>query len=215
MKFLRQNFAYLSRRKTAFGYARSNAGALATVRDFHASRRTENAFLYGGLAVLSGAALFQYGYDFYVKRKAISANTAASEASETPPTEGDNANADTNADTDTDAGFSTKASEEPVESAADDVTGEGERREKKDHATAQPSWLDQWFAKRFYDGGFEEKMTKREAALVLGVRESSAPSRVKKAHRRILLLNHPDMGGSPFIAAKVNEAKDLLLKGRE
>ena len=70
------------------------------------------------------------------------------------------------------------------------------------------------FARTFYDGGFEEKMTRREAALILGVRESASIERVKDAHRRILLLNHPDRGGSAFLAAKINEAKDLLLKGR-
>lgn len=72
-----------------------------------------------------------------------------------------------------------------------------------------------WFAKTFYDGGFEDKMNKREAALILGVRESAAANRVKDAHRRILLLNHPDRGGSAYIAAKINEAKDLLLKGKK
>lgn len=71
-----------------------------------------------------------------------------------------------------------------------------------------------WFARNFYDGGFEEKMTRREAALILGVRESATPERIKDAHRRILLLNHPDRGGSAYIAAKVNEAKALLMKGK-
>lgn len=72
-----------------------------------------------------------------------------------------------------------------------------------------------FFSRNFYDGGFEEKMTRREAALILGVRESSSVERIKESHRKILLLNHPDRGGSAFLAAKVNEAKDLLLKGKQ
>eukprot|EP01041_Mallomonas_annulata_P010038 gene10038-20901_t len=71
-----------------------------------------------------------------------------------------------------------------------------------------------WFARTFYDGGFEDKMSRREAALILGVRESATTERIKDAHRKILVLNHPDRGGSAYIAAKVNEAKDLLLKGK-
>lgn len=71
-----------------------------------------------------------------------------------------------------------------------------------------------FFAKNFYDGGFEEKMTRREAALILGVRENTAAQRIKESHRRILLLNHPDRGGSPYVAAKINLAKDLLLQGK-
>jgi DnaJ family protein C protein 19 len=44
-----------------------------------------------------------------------------------------------------------------------------------------------------------------------GVRESAAEEKVKEAHRRIMIANHPDSGGSSFIAIKVNEAKDILL----
>ncbi|KAI9310595.1 hypothetical protein BX666DRAFT_2005179 [Dichotomocladium elegans] len=64
---------------------------------------------------------------------------------------------------------------------------------------------------KFYKGGFEAKMNKREAALILGLRESQATKqKVKEAHRKIMLLNHPDRGGSPYLATKINEAKDFL-----
>lgn len=35
------------------------------------------------------------------------------------------------------------------------------------------------FGKRFYDGGFDDKMTRKEAALILGVRESAPAQRIK------------------------------------
>ncbi|XP_072370347.1 dnaJ homolog subfamily C member 15 isoform X2 [Scyliorhinus torazame] len=62
----------------------------------------------------------------------------------------------------------------------------------------------------YYKGGFEAKMSKREASLVLGVSPSASRTKIGEAHKRIMLLNHPDKGGSPFLAAKINEAKDLL-----
>lgn len=39
-------------------------------------------------------------------------------------------------------------------------------------------------------------MTKREASLILGVRESAGEERIKEAHRRIMVANHPDSGRS-------------------
>ncbi|CAN4099208.1 unnamed protein product [Withania somnifera] len=54
-------------------------------------------------------------------------------------------------------------------------------------------------------------MTRREAALILGVRESAVVQKIKEAHRRVMVANHPDAGGSHYLASKVNEAKDVLL----
>lgn len=63
---------------------------------------------------------------------------------------------------------------------------------------------------KYYRGGFEPKMSKREASLILGVSPSASKTKVKDAHKKIMLLNHPDRGGSPYLAAKINEAKDLM-----
>ncbi|KAJ1565070.1 hypothetical protein HK405_013228 [Cladochytrium tenue] len=64
-------------------------------------------------------------------------------------------------------------------------------------------------------GGFEPSMSRREAALILGLRETAGAvprDRLKDAHRRIMLSNHPDRSGSPYLASKINEAKDMLDK---
>ena len=66
--------------------------------------------------------------------------------------------------------------------------------------------------RQFYKGGFLPEMTKREAALILGVRESASEQKVREAHRKIMIANHPDRAGSSYIATKINEAKEMLLK---
>ncbi|KAK7267626.1 hypothetical protein RIF29_20304 [Crotalaria pallida] len=65
--------------------------------------------------------------------------------------------------------------------------------------------------RKFYEGGFLPTMTRREAALILGVRAGTPTDKVKEAHRRVMVANHPDAGGSHYMASKINEAKDLLL----
>ncbi|KAJ0978215.1 hypothetical protein J5N97_013689 [Dioscorea zingiberensis] len=65
--------------------------------------------------------------------------------------------------------------------------------------------------RKFYEGGFQPTMTRREAALILGIRENAAPDKVREAHRKVMVANHPDAGGSHYLASKINEAKDVLL----
>ena len=63
-------------------------------------------------------------------------------------------------------------------------------------------------------GGFLPEMTKREASQILGMRESAGEDKIREAHLRIMKANHPDLGGSSYIAEKVNQAKDMLLGKR-
>ena len=68
-------------------------------------------------------------------------------------------------------------------------------------------------SKHFYPGGFNSKMDKREAALIIGCRESSEQDKILSRYKKLMILNHPDRGGSPYLALKVNEAKEILAKG--
>lgn len=68
--------------------------------------------------------------------------------------------------------------------------------------------------KAFYKGGFESKMTNKEASLILEINERNMTrDKLRKRHREVMLLNHPDRGGSPYLASKINEAKELLDRG--
>ena len=54
-------------------------------------------------------------------------------------------------------------------------------------------------------------MSRSEALRVLGLQEGASDDEIRSAHRRLMLQNHPDRGGTDYIAAKINQAKDVLL----
>lgn len=74
------------------------------------------------------------------------------------------------------------------------------------------SFLTNLFTRQYYSGGFLPEITKREAGLILGVRETAPQKLVMERYRQLMRTNHPDLGGSPFLTTKINEAKDFLLK---
>ncbi|GET89041.1 hypothetical protein, conserved [Leishmania tarentolae] len=71
-----------------------------------------------------------------------------------------------------------------------------------------------------FEHGFQSPMTEYEAYMLLGFKENEAgaifrrpaPEEVKKRYRGMMKDFHSDVSGTPYIATKLNEAKDILIK---
>lgn len=73
-------------------------------------------------------------------------------------------------------------------------------------------WRDAWGSPERAGSGGGGKMSRKEALAVLGLPDGAAADDIRSAHRRLMKDFHPDRGGSDYLAAKINEAKDVLLQ---
>jgi DnaJ homolog subfamily C member 19 len=55
------------------------------------------------------------------------------------------------------------------------------------------------------------RMTRKEAQDILGVPDGATAKDIRDAHKRMIQKNHPDNGGTEYLASKINEARDVLL----
>lgn len=76
---------------------------------------------------------------------------------------------------------------------------------------AQPEWRAAWGGHKSASTSSTGAMSREEAAAILGLKVGASSEDIKSAHKRLMKDFHPDKGGSDYLAAKINAAKDVLL----
>jgi DnaJ domain len=75
----------------------------------------------------------------------------------------------------------------------------------------KPEWRETWTGTDKAKQAGTGVMSRDEALSVLGLKPGATSEDIKNAHRRLMKDFHPDRGGSDYLAAKINQAKDILL----
>jgi DnaJ-domain-containing protein 1 len=76
----------------------------------------------------------------------------------------------------------------------------------------KPNWRQNWSSEGAAKPSTGAAMSREEALAVLGLKPGASADDVRAAHRRLMKDFHPDHGGTDYIAAKINQAKDILVQ---
>lgn len=97
------------------------------------------------------------------------------------------------------------------------------RAEDTESVPLLEAWMDRRFGEAWRDAAAEAAgeeegpraaggpLTRADAYAILGLKDGASREEIRDAHRRLMRAAHPDRGGSDWLAARINEARDVLL----
>lgn len=97
------------------------------------------------------------------------------------------------------------------------------RAEDTESVPLLEAWMDRRFGEAWRDAAAEAAgeeegpraaggpLSRADAHAILGLKDGASREEIREAHRRLMRAAHPDRGGSDWLAARINEARDVLL----